>query len=112
MRDDRERLLDIVEAIERIERYAEKGREEFERDELIQTWVVYHIQIIGEATRKLSEELREEFDDVPWSAIIAMRNILVHDYFSVDIDEVWSTVEKDIPALKEKISHVIEGMSE
>ena len=73
---------------------------------------MYHIQIIGEAARKLSEELREEFDDVPWSAIIAMRNILVHDYFSVDIDEVWSTVEKDIPALKEKISHVIEGMNE
>lgn len=54
MRDDRERLRDILEAIERIERYTSKGREEFMQDELIQTWVVHHIQIIGEAARKLS----------------------------------------------------------
>ena len=51
MRDDRERLLDILEAIERIERYAARGREAFENDELLQTWVVHHVQIIGEAAR-------------------------------------------------------------
>jgi uncharacterized protein with HEPN domain len=55
MRDDRERLRDILEAIERIERYTSKGREEFMQDELIQTWVVHHIQIIGEAARKPTE---------------------------------------------------------
>ena len=49
MRDDRERLLDIQEAVERIERYTARGREAFEQDELIQTWVLYHLQIIGEA---------------------------------------------------------------
>ena len=110
MRDDRERLRDILEAIERIERYTAKGREEFERDELIQTWVVHHIQIIGEAARKLSEEVRSEHDQVPWPAIIAMRNILVHDYFSVDIDEVWSTVERNLPDLKANISSIMDDM--
>ena len=110
MRDDRERLRDILEAIERIERYTAKGREEFERDELIQTWVVHHIQIIGEAARKLSEEVRSEHDQVPWPAIIAMRNILVHDYFSVDIDEVWSTVERNLPDLKANISSIVDDM--
>ncbi|OFW56527.1 MAG: nucleotidyltransferase [Candidatus Solincola sediminis] len=108
MRDDRERLRDILEAIERIERYTSKGREEFMQDELIQTWVVHHIQIIGEAARKLSEEARSEHDEVPWPAIIAMRNILVHDYFSVDIDEVWSTIERDIPPLKVEVSSILE----
>jgi uncharacterized protein with HEPN domain len=49
MRDRRERILDMLEAVERIERYAAKGRSEFEKDELIQTWVVHHLQIIGEA---------------------------------------------------------------
>ena len=49
MRDDRERLKDIQEAIERIERYTSKGRKAFERDELIQGWVVHHLQLIGEA---------------------------------------------------------------
>lgn len=53
MRDDRERLQDMLEAIERIERHTAKGREEYERDELIQTRIVHHIQIIGEAARKL-----------------------------------------------------------
>ena len=54
MRDDRERLLDIQEAVERIERYAARGRKAFEQDELIQTWVLYHLQIIGEAARTLA----------------------------------------------------------
>lgn len=110
MRDDRERLRDILEAIERIERYTSKGREEFMQDELIQTWVVHHIQIMGEAARKLTEEVRAEYDEVPWPAIIAMRNILVHDYFSVDIDEVWSTIERDLPHLKAEVSSILDDM--
>jgi uncharacterized protein with HEPN domain len=57
MRDDRERLLDILEAIERIEKYTSKGREVFEDDELIQTWVVHHLEIIGEATRRSLQRL-------------------------------------------------------
>lgn len=108
MRDDRERLRDILEAIERIERYTDKGREEFMQDELIQTWVVHHVQIIGEAARKLSEKARAEHNEVPWPAIIAMRNILVHDYFTVDIDEVWSTIERDLPPLKAEVLSILE----
>ncbi len=60
MRDDRERLFDILEAIERIDKYASKGRPAFEDDELIQTWVLHHLQLIGEATRALSTEFRNE----------------------------------------------------
>ncbi len=108
MRDDRERLQDILEAIERIERYASRGREEFLKDELIQTWVVHHLQIIGEAARKLSEGIRSSHGAVPWPAIIAMRNILVHDYFTVDVEEVWSTVERDLPCLKSEIISMLE----
>ncbi len=54
MRDDRERLLDLLEAIERIEKYTTAGRSVLEHDELIQTWVVYHLQIIGEAARPVA----------------------------------------------------------
>lgn len=107
MKDDRERLLDIVEAIERIGRYVCRGRPAFEKDELLQTWVVHHIQIIGEAARKVSEPLRLAHPEIPWSQIIAMRNILVHDYFGVDVEEVWSTVERDLPDLKTKVLRII-----
>jgi len=103
MRDDRERLLDILEAIERIEKYAAQGQETFERNELVQTWIVHHLQIIGEASRTLSADLKDQHPEVPWSKIIGMRNILVHDYFGIDVDVVWSVVERDLPDLKRQI---------
>lgn len=107
MRDDRSRLLDVIEAIERIERYAARGREAFDRDELLQTWVVHHIQIVGEAVRKLSDALRAAHPEIPWAEIIGMRNIVVHDYFGVDTDEVWAAVERDLPELKRKIQTIL-----
>ncbi len=107
MRDDRVLLEDILEAIERIEKYAGKGRVEFERSDLIQTWVVHHIQIVGEAVRKLSVEFRTGHPEIPWSQIVAMRHILVHDYFGVDLEEVWSAVEKDLPTLKAQVRKLL-----
>ena len=76
MRDDRERLFDIQEAIERIERYASRGRETFETEELIQVWILHHLQIIGEASRALSDDLKDRNPTIPWSQIVGMRNIL------------------------------------
>ena len=84
MRDPRERLRDMFEAIEHVERYASRARDTFERDELIQNWIVRHLQIIGEAARAMPQEVRERATNVPWSKIIGMRHILVHDYFQID----------------------------
>jgi uncharacterized protein with HEPN domain len=67
MRDDRTRLADVLEAIERVERYATRGRAGFDADELLQTWVVHHLQIIGEACRGVSLELTERHPEVPWA---------------------------------------------
>lgn len=89
MRSERERLLDILEAIERIEKYAAKGKRAFEADELIQNWMVNHITVIGEASRSLSDEFQARYANVPWADIIGMRNILVHHYFGIDEDAVW-----------------------
>jgi uncharacterized protein with HEPN domain len=110
MRDDRERLLDILEAISRIERYAARGRTAFEQDELIQNWVVSHIQIVGEACRAISAELREQHPEAPWRAIIGMRNILVHRYFGIDVQAVWVAVERDLPALKQVVTAMVEEL--
>ena len=107
MRDDRERLRDIQEAIGRIEKHTGQGRDAFERDELVQNWIVHHLQIIGEATRHLSSPLKERHPEVPWPHIIGMRNILVHDYFAIDIEAVWQAVERDLPALKLKIDAIL-----
>lgn len=109
MRDDLERLRDIQEAIDRIEQQTAKGRSAFERDELIQTWIVHHLQIIGEATRHLSSALTAGHPEIPWSRIIGMRNILVHDYFAIDVEAVWQAVERDIPELKRKVAVLLVG---
>ena len=107
MMSDRERLLDIQEAIERIEKHSAVGREGFDEDELIRTWIVHHLQIIGEAARGLSSEIRSRHSEVPWPQIIAMRNILVHQYFEIDRDLVWGVVERELPALKAAVSRMI-----
>jgi len=103
MRDDRERLLDIIEAIERIKRVSVQGREYFYNDEMAQVWVIHPLQIIGEAVRGITSEFRTENPGIPWSDIIGMRNILIHHYFGIDRDAVWNVVEHDLPALKRQL---------
>ena len=92
--------MDILEAIERIEKYAAQGRKAFERDELIQNWVLRHLQIIGEACRSVSSELKNQHPQVPWSQASGMRTILVHHYFDMDVEAVWFAVERGLPRLK------------
>ena len=106
MRDDRERLLDILEAIERIDRYAARGRAAFERDELIQNWITHQLQIIGEAAARISPDLRESYPGVPWRQIIGMRNVLTHGYFEIDLDIVWSVVERDLGKLQSQVEAI------
>jgi len=107
VRREEQRLHDILESIERIDRVAIQGREAFEEDEFLQVWVVHHLQIIGEAARTLPESLRTENPQVPWSAIIGMRHIIVHDYFGIDLDEVWTAAARDVPLLREQIAEIL-----
>lgn len=107
MRDDRERLLDILEAIERIDRYATRGRDVFDEDELIQSWITVQLQIIGEAAARITTDLRDAHPEVPWRQIIGMRNVLAHGYFDIDLDIVWSVVEFDLDELSSQIRSMV-----
>lgn len=112
MRSDRERLLDIAEAIDRITRYTRRGRKEFESQELVQTWVIHHIEIIGEAARRVSRELCTAHPEVPWAEIVAMRNVLAHDYFGIDVERVWIAVERDLPVLRRQVDALLEELAD
>lgn len=79
MRDPKERLRDMHEAIAAIERYLERGRAAFDKDELLQGWFVRNLQILGEAARALPEDVRALAPDIAWPGIIGMRNVLVTD---------------------------------
>ena len=73
-----------------------RGRHAFDHDELIQTWVVHHVEIIGEACSLVSEGFRASHPEIPWKKIIGMRNVLVHHYFGIDEDLVWDAVEREL----------------
>jgi len=81
MRDDPERLRDILKAIDQILTKTAGGKSVFDNDEMLQVWVIHHLQIIGEAARALSEEFRQQHPDEVWAKASGMRYILVHHYF-------------------------------
>jgi len=112
MRDPKERLRDILEAIAAIDRYRDRDRSAFEQDELLQVWFLRHLQIIGEAARRLPDEVRDLASDIPWHKIIGMRNILVHGYFAIDLDVVWDTVQRDVPLLKPAVEAMLKKLEE
>ena len=112
MRSDRERLLDVQDAIEQIEKYDKAAQQRIEQDELIQVWMLHYLRIIGEAVRALSNEFRAQHPQVPWGDIVGMRHVLVHNYFEIDVDVVKGVLEKDLPDLKQKVTAILDEMPE
>ena len=111
MRSDRDRLLDILEAIDRVEAQAARGRAAFVADELAQTAVIRWVEVIGEAARALTGEFRRAHHEVPWRQMVAMRNVLIHGYFDIDVDLVWSVAENDLPKLGAQIRAILDELS-
>jgi uncharacterized protein with HEPN domain len=107
MRQVRERLEDILEAVEQIETEQAKGKAAFDENPLVQVWMVHHLMIIGEAVRAIDPAERSKYPSVPWRQIAGMRNILVHDYFRINQEIVWETVEKHLPVLKTEVEQIL-----
>ena len=99
-RTDREFLSDIQEAIRRIRKYtAEMTYQDFLNDTKTQDAVIRNLEIIGEATKKLSDDLREKYPHLPWKEMAGMRDRLIHHYFGVNLDIVWQIVADELPAV-------------
>lgn len=107
-RDEALYLRHILDAIARVEEYLQ-GLEEpaFSRNTLVQDGVIRQIEIIGEATRRLSTALRDRYPGIPWQDIAGMRDKLVHDYFGVDMEKVWLTAKDDLPTLKTEVQRIL-----
>ena len=94
----------ILDAIVSIEKFIAGGDyEKFSNDQLLQDGVVRELEIIGEATKKLSEAFKKSIPSLPWKDIAGMRDKLIHDYFSVDLEEVWKAATEDIELLKKEL---------
>ena len=107
-KDDTIYVRHILDATERINEYLEGVTEaEFLQTGLLQDAVVRQLEIVGEATRNLSEELRTKHSDVPWREVIGLRNRIAHDYLNVDFQLVWEVVQYDLPILKSRVLQIL-----
>jgi len=93
-------MLDMLLAARKVQSYTRNiNWERFRDDDLIQNAVMYQIQIIGEAARKISRQYKDAHSEIPWQMIIGMRNRLVHEYFDIIPERIWDVVERDISEL-------------
>jgi len=110
MKDERLYLSNIKECIERIEEYTKGGKEEFMQTKMIQDAVIRNFEIIGEATKRLSPELRSKYSDVPWQQMAGFRDVLIHDYLKVNLNLVWQIIEQNLSDLKRQVTAIMENL--
>jgi len=108
MKDDRIYIEHILQSIEKIQSYISgKDQETFSNDSITQDAVVRQLEIIGEATKRISKELRNKNSEVPWDDMAGMRDVLIHDYIDVDLNIVWKTASQSIPGLKALLNKLV-----
>ena len=107
MKDDSIYIDHILNSINRILSYISgKDQTSFGEDQVTQDAVVRQLEIVGEATKRISKEFRAKYPDIPWSDMAGMRDVLIHDYIDVDFDVVWKTASEDVPLLKQLIEKI------
>lgn len=101
MKDELVYVRHIVDAITAIEQFTDgHDYSSFAKNKMVQDAVIRELEIIGEASKRLSETFKRTLPDVPWKNIAGMRDKLIHDYFGVNLEAVWKTVHDDLPPLK------------
>lgn len=104
-------LRHILDAIRQIEEYTEDtDRAAFDARTMMQDAVVRQLEVIGEASRQLSDAFCERHDEVPWRAIIGMRTRIAHDYLNIDLDVVWDVMQHDLPNMEWRVQEMLDDV--
>jgi uncharacterized protein with HEPN domain len=102
------RVRDIIHAARKIVLHChEMDYEQFVKDEWTVDAVLRNFTVIGEAARLIPEDVRIKYIGIPWRDMADMRNLIVHEYFGVDLETVWRTIQADLPSLLEKLEYII-----
>jgi uncharacterized protein with HEPN domain len=108
MARDESYLLDILKAGRKLIRITSgMSRASFEQNDVVQDSAIRQIEIIGEAAKKVSSGFKETHPEIPWREMVGMRNRLIHDYWRIDIEQVWKTIQEGIPALIRQIEPLV-----
>ncbi len=105
------RLADILERLDRIERATRGGKDEFFASEVIQDAVIRNLEVIGEAAKSISTTTRRRSSEVPWKDMGRFRDMAIHQYGRILAEEVWTIVDKDLPAIRRVLANVIPTQS-
>ena len=98
----------MLDAVKEVEQFTSgKSRKDLDKDRLLTLGVIKAIEMIGEAASKVTSDVRRQFPDIPWDDIIGMRNRLIHGYYKVDLNRVWTTVIDDIPLLRKQLEEIV-----
>jgi len=111
MKTDEIYLKHISDAIEKIEAYVSVGRDRFMRESHWQDAVIRQLEIIGEATKQISDDTRDKNPNVPWRRIAGLRDVLIHDYMGVDLNAVWEIAQQNLPGLKLSVNSILDDMA-
>ena len=107
MKNERFYLEHISEAIDRIEQYTAKGRDKFMASIMAQDAVIRNFEIIGEAAKQISQQTRQKAPDVPWRQVAGFRDVLIHGYMGIELQEVWNVITDHLPNLKQAVNGLL-----
>jgi uncharacterized protein with HEPN domain len=106
-KDPRVFMAQILERIDRILTFTEDGREAFFESQLLQDAAIRNLEVIGEAAKRVPDDYRNSYPTIPWRGLASLRDVLIHQYEGVSLDEVWRIVRDELPPLRQAISSIL-----
>ncbi|MEB3294351.1 MAG: DUF86 domain-containing protein [Synechococcales bacterium] len=109
-RDNLDYLNDILERLQRIRTFAQNGETAFLESSMIQDAIIWNFEVMGEATKQLTTEFRQQYPQVAWKKMAGFQDVLIHNYVEIRLDEVWKAIETELPPLETQLLEILQEL--